>query len=245
MNKPEIGEVWYVNFPFEEKNEAKARPAFVIDEFRMAILAVEITSVSKPEDPYRIEIRDWQQAGLKIESYARIDRIEEIEELNILRKIGSLSDRDKIKVFQLVYDINSEKSHDFSLVAIKNEDNKYLQKYVDSWNCWLFPYFRTEHEDNKSNVDSKVSELFGKKICTNFLRKAVHCKFSQKDSRYKAYNHMLYEYKPTELPDNMKIDTFEIDGTKYKWMTIEEMVADERIFEVNSDIIGFVKTYCK
>ena len=39
----------------------------------------------------------------------------------------------------------------------------------------------------------------------------------------------------------MKQDEFEIDGTKYRWWTIQEMEDDKTIMKVNRDVVAFVK----
>lgn len=39
----------------------------------------------------------------------------------------------------------------------------------------------------------------------------------------------------------MKQDEFEIEGTKYKWWTIDEMESDKDIMDMNSDVVSFVK----
>ena len=46
------------------------------------------------------------------------------------------------------------------------------------------------------------------------------------------------------IPENMREQTFELDGNKYRWMTIQEMENDERIMEVNEEVVAFVKTKC-
>ena len=38
---------------------------------------------------------------------------------------------------------------------------------------------------------------------------------------------------------------FELNGHKCTWMSIQEMAGNERIMEVNSDVVAFVNTYCK
>ena len=38
-----------------------------------------------------------------------------------------------------------------------------------------------------------------------------------------------------------KEESFVIDGNKYKWMSIVEMEKDDRIMEVNDEIVAFVK----
>ncbi len=39
-------------------------------------------------------------------------------------------------------------------------------------------------------------------------------------------------------------ETFEIDGNKYRWMSVQEMESDERIMEINDDVVAFVKAKC-
>ena len=40
-------------------------------------------------------------------------------------------------------------------------------------------------------------------------------------------------------------DLLSEDVFQYRWMSIDEMEADESIMEKNDDIIAFVKTKCK
>ena len=42
----------------------------------------------------------------------------------------------------------------------------------------------------------------------------------------------------------MENKEFDIDNTKYKWMSITELEQDENVMEKNDDIIAFVKTKC-
>ena len=39
----------------------------------------------------------------------------------------------------------------------------------------------------------------------------------------------------------MLCNEFEIDGTRYKWWTIEEMEQDLEIMEKNKDVVSFIK----
>ena len=100
MGKYNIGEVWWLNFPFSDQNKKKHRPAVVIDGNRIAVLAMYVTSKNKP-NPYSIKITDWEQAGLPKESWVRIDRVVQIEEVDIDLKIGELSVHDLQKIEQL------------------------------------------------------------------------------------------------------------------------------------------------
>ena len=93
MEKYNIGEVWWIHFPFQDKEQDKRRPAIVIDDETIAILAMYVTSKNK-ENPYSIEIEDWKEAGLPKPSWTRIDRIVSISEWYMDRKIGNLSIKD-------------------------------------------------------------------------------------------------------------------------------------------------------
>lgn len=47
MEKYNLGEVWWTQFPFQEIEESKRRPAIVIDENTIAVLAMMVTSKDK------------------------------------------------------------------------------------------------------------------------------------------------------------------------------------------------------
>ena len=74
------GEVWWVTVPFDDQPKEKRRPAIVLDNDIIAILAVYVTSQNK-NSPYSIEIEDWDSTGLSKPSWARIDRIISIDEM--------------------------------------------------------------------------------------------------------------------------------------------------------------------
>ena len=237
MGKYNVGEVWWIHFPFGDKDVEKRRPAIVVDDDTIAILAMYVTSKNK-DNPYSIEIEDWKDAGLSKPSWTRIDRIVSISEWFMDRKIGDLSKHDFSKIMQLVSEINSMKFHEFSLLAIRNNKNQYLQIYDERWQCWLFPYIRST-DDNKSNVDAFAGNLLGTDVDMSYVATAKHCKYSVSDKVYKIYNHKLYKLLvDTELPKLAE------DDSKYRWMSIDELEADESIIEKNDDIIAFVKTKC-
>jgi mRNA-degrading endonuclease toxin of MazEF toxin-antitoxin module len=205
-----IGEVWQVLFPYQEKDDEKLRPAIVIDDDTIAILTVMVTSKNK-DVPYSIELEDWDSAGLTKPSWTRIDRIVKISEWNIDSKIGELSDRDLAKILQLTKEYLSGSFHEFSLLAIKNSNDEFLQIFDDRWQCWLFPYVETT-DDNKANVDAYVSNLLKSEYSTRYVAVAKHCKFSESDKVYKIYNHKLYTLELEEIPESLKND-------RIKWMS--------------------------
>ena len=149
-----------------------------------------------------------------------------------------LSKPDFSKIMQLVTEINSKKFHEFSLLAIKNNKNQYLQIYDERWQCWLFPYVRSTDE-NKSNVDAFARKLLGTDVDMAYVTTAKHCKYSVSDQVYKIYNHKLYKAMIASEPAHLTEE-----DSKCRWMSIDELEADGVIMEKNDDIIAFVKTKC-
>jgi mRNA-degrading endonuclease toxin of MazEF toxin-antitoxin module len=240
MGKYNLGEVWWTQFPFEEIEESKRRPAIVIDDDTIAILALMVTSKDK-NDPYCIKIDEWQKAGLKKESWARIDRIVRMDEWRMEKKIGDLSESDFLKITQLLAEHISGTYHEFSLLAITDPAGKFLQLYDQRWKCWLFPYYKTE-EPNKENIDKHASKLLKMDVDTSYVTYAPHCKYSESDKVYKQYKHTLYRFPLSDVPEYMRDDVFELENNKYSWKTIEELEADSNVMSKNDDIIAFVKT---
>jgi mRNA-degrading endonuclease toxin of MazEF toxin-antitoxin module len=241
MGKYNVGEVWWIHFPFDDSDELKRRPAIVIDDDTIAILAMYVTS--KNNSPYSIELKDWDTTGLSKPSWARIDKIVSVSEWHMDTKAGELSERDLLMILQLVAEYTNDTSHDFSLLAIKNKNEKYLQKFDRRWKCWLFPYIRST-DTNKENVDNFASDLLQLEISTEYVSQATHCKYSVSDDVYKIYNHKLYKVFLDVIPEHMQDDSFSIDGTEYKWMSMKEIENDEIIMEKNDEVVAFVKTKC-
>lgn len=239
-----IGDLWWTHFPFSDAKMIKRRPAVIVDNDMIAILSMYITSQQHENDPFLIEIRDWKQAGLTKPSYAKIDKIIQIGESNLDQFIGKLSEFDNLRIMQLASEALSGIKHEFSLLAIKNVNGEFLQKYNTDWKCWLFPYFRSE-EENKAAADRNASAIIGEKINAQYVASSIHCKFSVKDQVYKIYNHKLYTLTLNSAPNHMKEKEFEINGIKYKWMSFSEMESNQEIIEKNEEVIAFVKKNCK
>lgn len=242
MEQYSIGDIWWVDFPYEDGEKEKHRPAIIIDADTIAIIAMYVTSQDKLR-PLDIEISDWKEAGLPRPSWARIDKTVSIAEWRLLGKTGHLSDADLIKVAQLFAEYQTGVQHEFSLLAIKNSENKFLQVYDERWNCWLFPYLRST-DDNKENVDKKASDLLNTDVNTTYVSVTKHCKFSASDQVYKIYNHKLYSAVIGDS-ERANADEFEVDGQKYRWMSFAEMEADSKTMENNEEVIAFVKSKIK
>lgn len=131
----------------------------------------------------------------------------------------------------------------YSILIIKNEKEKYLQYYDKRWNSWLFLNCKVENENDIPTIQEYIGEkLKVEKVNCRFLFDKIHKKFSQSDKVEKEYHHYFFEIKleQKEILDNTD---FEIAGIKYKYFSHEELLKDERIKEVNNDIIQFIKEY--
>ena len=213
MEKYNIGDVWWTYFPYSDKDDYKRRPAIVIDDETIAILTMYVTSQNKENNPYSILIQDWQEAGLPKESWTRIDKIVRLDEQDMDRKIGELSQRDLKKILQLAKEALNNILHEFSLLAIVDSNGRYLQMFDHRWNSWLFPYTRST-DNNKADMDKFASKLLTNEVLTEYVTCSKHCKYSVSDNVYKIYNHKLYKLSLNNIPENMKEQTFEINGIK-------------------------------
>ena len=128
-----------------------------------------------------------------------------------------------------------------AIAVVKNEKGEYLQYFDEKWNCYLFLNCKFTEEEDSNIVKEKVAnslEIDTNKIQVSFVGKKQHRKFSESAKIEKEYTHYFY---------NVKIDTklndkeFELKGLKYKWFSYSNLMKDERIKKVNSDIIQFVK----
>lgn len=142
--------------------------------------------------------------------------------------------------------------HKFSLIAIKDDFNDFANKillyYDNSWQCWFLFSFHTSEYQNEESILQRLSnklKIDKSLMKVNYISDRLQAKYSEKDHVNKVYQHSLYQGVIAKFPEIMKNDEFEIEGTKYKWWTIEEMEADENIMKKNGDVVSFVKEKIK
>lgn len=130
-----------------------------------------------------------------------------------------------------------------AIMVIKNEKDEYLQYFDEKWNSYLFLNCKLPNGDDSIIVKDKISEKLNidkELIGVSLVGKKQHKKFSESAKKEKEYIHYFYNINlDTKLNDN----EFEINGINYKWFSISDLMNDERIQKVNSDIIQFVKEF--
>ena len=92
------GEVLLAWLVFSDGQGAKRRPVLVVRDFGDAdLLVVPITShpVRTPAD---VTVFHWQEAGLKLPSTVRVEKLASIEKTCVAQELGKLSPADLVKV---------------------------------------------------------------------------------------------------------------------------------------------------
>lgn len=123
-----------------------------------------------------------------------------------------------------------EKKH--SIVLIQNDNGDYLQYFDEIWNSYLFLNTKMIDENDFEKIVLDIKEKYGLEISDlKLVLDKIHTKFSEKDKIMKEYHHYFY---------NATLNN-EASDDKFKYFSYEELENDERIQEVNSDIVGFIK----
>lgn len=98
-----IWELWYANFPYEDRPESKDRPVIVLNTNPLCVLSIKVTSQEiRDKDKYDTTIDHWQEAGLVKPSVARISKTVSLDEDKFRRKIGDLH-KDDIPIILKTY----------------------------------------------------------------------------------------------------------------------------------------------
>ena len=153
------------------------------------------------------------------------------------------------KLLDKIAELDS-KTHNHTILMIKDKFNDFSNRYLlyndVRWDSMLFLNKKTlqdreTHEENITRYISDKLHVDKENIDIEFKTEQVHTKYSKSADVYKKYRHQFYEINILEFPEQLKNNSFEIDGTEYKWMTLREMWMDEKIVKDNSDIVGYVQ----
>ena len=79
------------------------------------------------------------------------------------------------------------------------------------------------------------------KISLEYKIEHINTKYSRSDKINKRYRHAFYEVKISKFTDELKKQKFSVDGTRYQWMTLDQMWNDKAIKDCNTDIVGYVR----
>lgn len=89
-----FGDVLLLEFPSSDLRFVKIRPAIVVvDTGDEDFLVVKITS-QPARDNFDVALQDWGEEGLRAESCVRFHKLFTLHKSLIIRRLGSLTERD-------------------------------------------------------------------------------------------------------------------------------------------------------
>lgn len=126
-----------------------------------------------------------------------------------------------------------ERKH--AIIIIKNDKKQYLQYFDERWNSYLFLNCKIKDKLDIKAIENEVMQKLNTNIIDiEYKFDKVHTKFSESDKIQKEYHHYFYKVKLENYNEINK-------NTNFKWYSYDELMKDERIQKVNSDIVGFIK----
>lgn len=133
-----------------------------------------------------------------------------------------------------------------SIVAIKNPSHptQFLLYYDSGWQMELFPNFATVTDDAK-NVKTKLGEQLDAAPDSINIKLKVEGHEEKYSTEHKENRDYFYRIYHAEISGFGHEDDseFEIEGRKYRWMTVDEMLSDEMIKDHNSYVVGLVRDH--
>lgn len=132
-----------------------------------------------------------------------------------------------------------------SIIAIKNPEHprKYLLYYDVGWKLWLFPNYSAGSEEDKPKLVRKLSEELNvniENINLHLCATGNEEKYSTEHNEKREYYYDVYNASIDNFV-HYKDDNFSLEGTQYKWMTIDEMLSIPELNENNHYVIGLVR----
>lgn len=141
-----------------------------------------------------------------------------------------------------------------SLIAVKgcgdDFSNRFLLYRDNGWNCDFLPNKKTTDPvpDEVRRLAQFLSEQYGiprEDFDISFVVDAESKKECvEHDNQLRYYHYRLYQADVKRMPEQWKALSFRTSGGKEcRWMSVDEMFADERIRQANGDVITAVRDY--
>jgi N-acetylneuraminic acid mutarotase len=127
-----------------------------------------------------------------------------------------------------------------AIIVLKNKNGDYLQYFDERWNSLLFLNCKVEENDIEV-IQKYIDSIFHVDANVSFLMEKIHTKFSVSHNMDREYHHYFYSVDISPFLSIMNKEEFTYQGIFYKWCSMDYLMNDERIQEVNGDIVGFLK----
>ena len=101
-------DIYIANVPFDEGTGSKVRPALVIEVGKERVMVFKVTSQYQNKSTQikklYYPIKEWQQAGLKKQSYVDIHKLYDLSKKWVFSKqpIGKLTNLDRLALFNFI-----------------------------------------------------------------------------------------------------------------------------------------------
>ena len=105
-------DIYIANVPFDERDDSKVRPALVIEVGRECVMVFKITSQYQHKSAQikqlYYSIQNWQDAGLKKQSYVDTHKLYRLNKKLVFSKkpIGKLTALDRLGLFRFIQQQN-------------------------------------------------------------------------------------------------------------------------------------------
>ena len=97
-----FGDVVLLKFPFTDGKNFKKRPALILRNTNDGDIVVCRITGKLYNSPFDLNLKNWNQYGLRLPSIIRIHKIVTLESNMLEQKFGTLSASDKSKVKKIV-----------------------------------------------------------------------------------------------------------------------------------------------
>ena len=97
---PSPGEIWLADIPFTDGSASKIRPVLVLWLDAADCVLAAVTS-APPRSPSDVPLVNWQAAGLRVPSTARLSRLDCLQQILLVKKLGKISPSDAQRIKQV------------------------------------------------------------------------------------------------------------------------------------------------
>jgi mRNA interferase MazF len=91
------GDFWVADIPFTSGSGSKKRPVLILWLDGLDAVVATVTSAA-PRSPTDVPLADWRSAGLRVPSTVRLSRLDCLEQVLLIHKLGVIAATDASQV---------------------------------------------------------------------------------------------------------------------------------------------------
>ena len=89
-------EIWLARVKYEDSSEIKQRPVMIWNDTAF-VIAYKMTSTDRGDNKDEFKVQYWREAGLDKETTIRITKVLQLNDNDLIKKIGELDYRDRLR----------------------------------------------------------------------------------------------------------------------------------------------------